>query len=94
MTTIELEQVILDYIRDFYKKEYVGKINITKLEPIGYYIKIGMGTPYQPVVIYAELDDDQFLKFIKQELKHRLVNNVHYGEVKLIEPYNPKTTLC
>ena len=30
MTTIELEQVIRDYILDIYKKEYTGKIYVKK----------------------------------------------------------------
>ena len=38
MTTIELEQVIRDYILDIYKKEYTGKIYVKKLDPVGYYI--------------------------------------------------------
>jgi len=38
MTTLELEQVIRDYLLDIYKKKYTGKMYITKLNPVGYSI--------------------------------------------------------
>lgn len=95
MTIPELEQVILDYLKDMYHKRYIGKLSIQKLEPEGYYIKMGMNTPNQPIVIYAELPDDEFLKFLKRDLKDRRFNLVDFGELRLqyhtpCEPINPK----
>ena len=96
MTTQDLEQVIQDYILDIYDKKYIGKIVIEKLNPIGYYIKLGMDHPHQPITIYAELEDDKFLKFLKQELKDKRFNLVYYGKLQLTYPYdcNPINTAC
>ncbi len=96
MTTIELEQVIRDYIMDIYKKQYIGKIKIQKMDPVGYHIQLGMDRPEQPTVIYAELEDKKFLKFLREELKARRFNLVDFGELRLTYPYdcNPRNTQC
>ncbi len=86
MTIQDLEQVIHEYIRDIYKKEYIGKISIQKLNPVGYCIKLGMDVPEKPTTIYAELEDDKFLKFLKREIKDRLYNLVYYGKLNLFYP--------
>lgn len=95
MTTQELEQVILEYIRDIYKKEYIGKIKIEHLNP-GYCVKLGMNTPETPIVIYGELEDKQFLKFLKNDLKSRNFHFSHYGCLKSDYPIdcNPISTVC
>lgn len=96
MTTTELEQVIREYIRDIYKKEYIGKLWIQKLNPKGYYIKLGLNTPDQPLVIYGEMEDEDFLKFLKRELKDKRFNLVYYGGLQLTYPQdcNPRNTAC
>lgn len=96
MTIQELEQVIQDYLKDIYHKKYIGKLDIKKLDPIGYCIKFGMDRNYQPTTIYAELEDNKFLKFLKQELKDRRFNLVYYGKLQLNEPYDckPRSTAC
>lgn len=96
MTITDLEQVIQDYFRDIYHKRYLGKLDIEKLEPVGYCIKLGMDHPNQPITIYAELEDEKFLKFLKQELKDRRFNLVYYGKLNLLHPYdcNPRNTAC
>ncbi len=96
MTTSELEQVTRDYLRDIYKREYIGKIQINTLSPQGYIIKLGMYTPEQPITIYAELSDDKFLKFLKEDLKSRRFNLKYFGELNLVHPYDcsPRNTIC
>lgn len=96
MTVQDLEQVIHEYILDIYHKKYIGKLEIRKLDPKGYCIKLGMDTPYQPITIYAELEDEKFLKFLKQELKDRRFNLTYYGKLTLKYPYNcnPISTSC
>lgn len=83
MTTTELEQVIQDYFLDIYGKRYVGKLEIKKLDPVGYYIKFGMDRPNRPTVIYAELEDNEFLKFLKRQIKDMRINLMYYGILKL-----------
>lgn len=82
MTEIELEQAILELIQDIYKSEYIGKIKVQKIEPIGYCVKLGMNTPEAPLVIYAEIKEDQnFLKFMEKELKERRLDKVYYSKL-------------
>lgn len=96
MTVQDLEQVIQEYFLDIYKKKYIGKMEIQKLDPIGYSIKLGMDHPAQPTTIYAELEDKAFLKFLKQELKDRRFNLIYYGKLQMTYPYdcNPRNTAC
>ena len=96
MSIQDLERVIHQYILDIYHKKYIGKLDVQKLDPIGYSIKLGMDTPYQPVTIYAEMEDKPFLKFLKQELKNRRLNLLYYGKLQLTYPVdcNPINTAC
>lgn len=87
MTIQELEQVIQEYFLSIYKKKYLGKLEIKKLSPVGYCIKFGMDRPTQPSIIYAELDDCNFLKYLKQQIKDMRLNLIYYGELSLINPH-------
>ena len=92
----ELEQVIRDYLMHIYHKKYIGKIEIEKLDPVGYSIKLGMNTPLQPKTIHIELEDEKFLKVLKQELKDMKLNMVQYGGVQLTyhTPCQPINSSC
>lgn len=96
MTTQELKQVIQDLFRDIYNKIYIGKLDIEKLNPIGYCIKFGMDRPEKPTVIYAELEDKDFIKFLKEQIKSMRINLLHHGKLYLTYPYdcNPINTQC
>lgn len=96
MTTTELEQVIRDYFRDFYNKEYLGKIYIQSLNPVGYSIQLELGMRNKPITIYAELDDEPFLKFLKQELRDKRFNLIYYGKLDIRNEYdcNPINRPC
>ena len=86
MTERELEQVIRGYLMNIYKAEYIGTLKIKKLNPFGYEIQMGMNTPECPDIIYAELKDEEFLEFIRNELYHRRINTVYYGKLFKTEP--------
>lgn len=97
MTTTELEQVIQDYFLDIYGKRYVGKMNITKLDPVGYCIELFMDrNTNRPTVIYAELEDQKFLKFLKQQIRDMRINLMYYGILKLTyrTDCNPINSAC
>ena len=95
MTITELEQVIQDYFLDIYGKQYIGKMTIQKLNPIGYCIKFFMDTD-RPTVIYAELEDNKFLKFLKQQIKDMKIHLTYYGLLRLTYHTNcyPRNTSC
>lgn len=78
MTKDELKQHILQMIERVYCKKYIGKIFIHKLQPVGYTVSLGMNNNDKPIVISAELDDQPFLKFFEEELRHRGLNLVKY----------------
>lgn len=96
MNIQDLEQVIRDYLRDIYKKEYIGKMTVEAINPIGYKISLGLGVSNRPTIIYAELEDKAFLKFLKQELRDRRFNLIDYGELNLRYPTNcrPENQPC
>ncbi len=81
MTEQELEQVIQEYLLDIYKAKYIGKLKVKKLLPFGYQVSLGMNTPECPYIIYAELKDKEFLKFLREELRQRKLDMVFYGKL-------------
>ena len=88
MTITELEQVTIEYISDITKKAFKIRIYIVPLTPIGYSIKLELGMRNKPLTIYAELEDSQFLKFLKQQLKDRNFQLIYYGELNLRNKYD------
>ena len=61
MTHTELKQVILGYMRDLYKMEYVGGLEIQNLDPVGYKVSFNFDRSEMPLVIIADLPDEEFL---------------------------------
>lgn len=83
MTHTELKQVILDYIRDKYEREYIGGLEITDLNP-GYKVSFNFDRSEMPLVIMADLPDEEFIPYIKEELRSRKLHRVQYfGATKL-----------
>ena len=78
MTNDELKQTILCLIEQLYNKKYIGKLWIKNLTPIGYQIKFGINNDDKPLVISAELPEDEFIKFMKNELRERRLDYVKY----------------
>lgn len=83
MTTQDLEAVILEYMKDIYKADYVGKLQVTKQNK-GFLIELGMNTPEAPIVIYVELTGDKLLKFLKKELRDRNLSPRFFGNISLV----------
>lgn len=78
MTIQEIEYSILKMIEEVYQKKYIGKLFITRLDPIGLQVKFGMNNVDKPLVISAQLNDVDFLKFLRNELRERGLNTVKY----------------
>lgn len=77
-------------MRDLYKSEYVGGLDIENLEPEGYKVSFNLDKSENPLVIIADLPDEEFLPFIKEEIRKRKLHKVkHYLASKLPpEKYN------
>ena len=83
MTTEELKNKILCIIQEVYNYQgrtwrYNGRLKIRQLSPVGYSVTFGLNNIDKPLVISAELSDDKFLKFIKDELRSRHFNNIQW----------------
>lgn len=91
MTTQELEVVIRESLKDIYKADYIGKLEITK-DSYGYLIKLGVQTPEAPISLYIETNDDKkLISFIKKDLRDRNLNPRFFGNISLVYPdINPK----
>lgn len=96
MTIQELDQVIREYFKDIYNKEYIGKLDIYKLNPIGYHVNFIIYNPEQPFTVCAYLNDIEFLKFIRKEIHSSKFKHSFYGELNLRYPTNcyPIDTSC
>jgi len=71
MDEVELRQVILDYIKNCYKAEYIGLLQVKKLNP-GYVFIIGIPSYMFPTTITCDYDNDEsFLNFIYAEIRTR-----------------------
>ena len=91
MTTEELKNKILCIIQEVYNYQgrtwrYNGRLKIRQLSPVGYSVTFGLNNIDKPLVISAELSDDKFLKFIKDELRSRHFDLVQYFSGYKYEP--------
>ena len=75
-----LEKAILDIIEERYKHKYVGGIYVTKLLSGGYKLVLDLGNPDKRVIqISADCESEEdFLKFIEQELISRQLQRVKF----------------
>lgn len=85
--------MIRDDIMDIYKAEYTGKLCVRKL-PIGYHISFGMNVPEKPLVLCAFLEDEDFLKWLRQALIDCRFNLRYFGELRLTYPCIPQSGPC
>lgn len=82
----DIEQATREFIKNFYNLVYTGKLEVTKLNPIGYSVTLFPQGRYVPMTFYAELDDEKFLKYLKEEIRNRKLHLQWYGELNKREP--------
>ena len=88
MTLTELKQVILDYIRELYECEYVGGLDIEYLDPTGYKVSFYLNKGEYPLAIITDLSEEEFLPFIKEELRSRKLHRTKYFSATKLPPEN------
>ena len=88
-----LEKQILDIIEKRYKRKYVGGIKVTKLLS-GYKLVLYMGNSDKPrIQICADVESEEdFLKFIEQELISRQLERVQFFKGVKIEEDDQRRT--
>lgn len=71
MSEQELTKAILDFIKETYKAEYIGLLEVKKLNP-GFTFTIGLPSYMSPTTMNIDTESDQeFLDYIYSELKSR-----------------------
>ena len=73
-------------MRELYEMEFIGDIKIEDLDPVGYKVAFNLNHSKNPVVIIADLPDEKFLPFIKEEIRSRKFHRVHYYNTSKIPP--------
>nr|DAW84487.1 MAG TPA: hypothetical protein [Caudoviricetes sp.] len=79
MTTAEIEVAILNIIEEIYSKRYNSKLFVTELPGGGYSAKFALNNIDKPLVISAQLNATDFLKFMRQELRDKSLWRVEYS---------------
>lgn len=93
----DMEKAILDIIRKRYKREYNGGIKVTKLgkDWAGYKLVLDLGNPDKPLIqISADLEAEDFLKFVEQELISRQLHKVLFYRGIKIYPEDEERRTC
>lgn len=90
-----LEKQILDIIEKRYKRKYVGGIKVTKLLS-GYKLVLDLGNPDKRMIqISADLESEEdFLKFIEQELISRQLERVQFFRGVVNYPEDDERRTC
>ena len=74
-----MEQAILDLIKQYYKKEYIGGLKVTGLGSGGYRLILDLGIPDKRTIsIAADLNAEDFLKYVEKELIARQLQKVQF----------------
>lgn len=95
MTTHDIEQAILDLIKNLYCKEYRGLLKVYETtykfpgeEPkhIGYRMDLGLNKDEKPLSIACDGTAEEFIKFIENELKQRsLIRTKYFTAIQLYD---------
>lgn len=90
-----MKEKILQIIRDLYCCEYTGLLKIEEI-PNGYCLVLGLNNTEKPLRISANLDEENFLKFIRKELRERHLDftKYYYGYQIMADPGCPIDQSC
>ena len=92
-----MEEAILNIIERKYKCKYTGGIKVTKLGlgGTGYKVVLDLDNPDKPLIqISADLNAEDFLKFVEQELVSRQLQRVKYFRGIKIYPEDEERRTC
>lgn len=79
-----MKQVILDYMIQCLGVVFIGKLTIEDLEPEGYKVQINLDNSENPITLMADLPDDEFLCFVKEELRSRKLHRLEHFKLQKI----------
>lgn len=93
----KMEKAIFDMIERRYKCKYTGNVKVTKLGKgwAGYKVEIDLDNPDKPMIqISADLEAEDFLKYVEQELISRQLPRVKYYRGVKIYPEDEERRTC
>ena len=93
----DMEKAILDMIECKYKCKYTGHIKVTKLGKggTGYKVVLDFDNLDKPIIqISADLNAEDFLKFVEQELVSRQLHRVKFFRGVKIYPEDEERRTC
>lgn len=73
-------------MRELYKMEFTGNIKIEDLNPTGYKISFNFNNSENPLVIISDLPDEEFLPFIREEIRKRKFPKTKYYSTSKVYP--------
>ena len=79
-----MKQAILDYMIQCLGVVCIGKLTIEDLEPEGYKVQINLDNSENPITLMADLPDDEFLCFVKEELRSRKLHRLEHFKLQKI----------
>lgn len=79
-------------MRDLYNTEFVGNIKIEDLDPVGYKVSFNFNNSENPLVIISDLPDEEFLPFIKEEIRKRKFQRTKYYTASKV--YTDRINYC
>ena len=92
-----MEEAILQIIEKRYKRKYTGGIKVTKLgkDWTGYKLVLDLGNPDKRLIqIAADLEAEDFLKFVEQELISRQLQKVMFFKGVVNYPEDEERRTC
>jgi hypothetical protein len=93
----EMEEAIINMIECKYKCKYTGHVKVTKLGKggTGYKVKLDFDNLDKPIIqISADLNAEDFLKFVEQELVSRQLHRVKFFRGVKIYPEDEERRTC
>lgn len=91
MTQTEFGQAILECFTEVYGKCYIGSLIINKI-PGGFDIGIGFNHRETPLHIMGQMDEEDFIKYFKKELRKRHFD--HDSHSHIAWEYNEVKPIC
>lgn len=81
MTPTDLTQQIRDFIKTTFGRDFINAIVVKPLVPQGYIVSLEAEQQH-PVTYSAELSDDEFMAYIKNELKRSRIFRMDYNQAQ------------
>lgn len=86
-----MEDAIRQIIYELYDCVYTGKLRVKPLDPVGYEMTMELQSDERPLHLAAQLEKEDFLNFIREELRKSHFNSDHFytGYKYDLPPINP-----